>query len=57
MFPVLALTSGTSMTDAVSTVTGLVPTVLDMVMAHPVLATFFCAGVIGIAIGVVKKLK
>lgn len=54
---ILATTGGTSMSDAVSSLTNLVPTVLDMIMANSVLAAFFCAGIIGIVIGIVKKLK
>lgn len=54
---ILASASSTSMSDAVSSITSLVPAVLDMIMENPVLAAFFCAGIIGIVIGVVKKLK
>lgn len=45
------------MSDAVSSIMGLVPTVISAIMANEVLAVFFCAGVIGVVIGVVKNLK
>lgn len=54
---VATTTGGSTMSSAVSTVMDLVPTVISAIMANEVLAVFFCAGVIGIVIGVVKRLK
>lgn len=48
---------GTTMSTAVSTIMDLVPTVISAIMANEVLAVFFCAGVIGVVIGIVKRLK
>lgn len=54
---VLASSSADNMSSAITTVMNLVPTVINAIMNEPVLAVFFCAGVIGIVIGIVKRLK
>ena len=43
----------TSMTNMLT----MAGTVINTILANPVLAFFFCAGVAGVIIGVVKKLK
>ena len=45
------------MTDAVTSLMGVVSTVMTTITGNAVLMTFFCAGIIGIAIAVVKKLR
>lgn len=50
-------TGVTGMTDAISSIMEVATTVLTTITGNPALAVFFFAGVIGIAIGVVKKLK
>ena len=53
-----SVTSTTTVfSDAVKTVFDIVPTVLNTITGNPVLSTFFVIGIIGIAIGVVRKLK
>lgn len=50
--------SGTStMTTAVGSLMEVVSSVITTITGNPTLMVFFCAGVVGIAIGVVKKLK
>lgn len=49
--------STTSMSDALGNIFALVPQVLSVISSNAVMMTFFCAGVIGIAIGIVKKLR
>lgn len=56
MFMLLA-ESTTSMSDALGNIFTLVPQVLSVISSNAVMMTFFCAGVIGIAIGIVKKLR
>lgn len=46
-------TISTSMTNVLT----LAGTVLDTILAEPVLALFFCCGIVGTVIGVVRKLK
>ncbi len=53
----LSETTTTTMSDAISTLVGLVPNVMSMISANPVLMVFFCAPILGIAIGVLKRLK
>ena len=45
------------MTQAVESIMNVATTCLNTIVENPNLAVFFFAGVIGIAIGVVKKLK
>ena len=54
---VLAASASVSMTDAVTSLMGVVSTVMKTITGDAVLTTFFCAGIIGIAIAVVKKLR
>ena len=54
---VLATSASVSMTDAVTSLMGVVYTVMTTITGNAVLMTFFCAGIIGIAIAVVKKLR
>lgn len=53
----LAETSGNGMTTAVGSLMEVVSNVITTITGNPTLMVFFCAGVVGIAIGVVKKLK
>lgn len=45
------------MTDAVSSLMSVMSTVMTTITGNSILLTFFCAGIVGIAIGVVKKLR
>lgn len=53
----LAETSAGTMTTAVESLMGVVSTVMTTITGNTILLTFFCAGIVGIAIGVVKKLR
>lgn len=53
----LAETGGNTMTTAVTSLMGVVSTVMTTITGNETLMVFFCAGVVGIAIGVVRKLK
>lgn len=53
----LAEASTNTMTTAVTSLMDVVSTVLTTITGNPTLMVFFCAGVVGIAIGVVRKLK
>lgn len=53
----LAETSGNTMTTAVTSLMDVVSTVLTTITGNPTLMVFFSASVVGIAIGVVRKLK
>lgn len=53
----LAETSAGTMTTAVESLMGVVSTVMTTITGNNILLTFFCAGIVGIAIGVVKKLR
>lgn len=48
---------GTSMSSAVSDIFTIASQALTVVTGNPILLTFFCAGLVGIGIGVIKKLK
>lgn len=50
-------TNMTALTSAISTVLELAGTVLNTILANPVLALFFALGIVGLIIGVVSKLK
>lgn len=54
---VLASAGGGSLTSAVSSIMGVVSTVMDTITGNAILLTFFCAGIVGIAIGIVKRLR
>lgn len=49
--------SAVTMTDAVTNIMGVVSTVMTTISGNAVLMTFFCAGIVGIGIGIVKKLR
>lgn len=53
----LAETGANTMTTAVSSLMSVVSTVMTTITGNETLMVFFCAGVVGIAIGVVKKLR
>lgn len=53
----LAEASTVTMTTAVSSFMEVVSTVMTTITGNPTLMVFFCAGIVGIAIGVVKKLR
>lgn len=49
--------STVSMSTAVSSFMEVVSTVMTTITGNATLMVFFCAGIVGIAIGVVKKLR
>lgn len=49
--------SAVSMTEAVTSIMGVVSTVMTTITGHAVLMTFFCASIVGVAIGIVKRLR
>lgn len=53
----LAETSTNTMSTAVTSLMNVVSTVMGTITGNETLMVFFCAGVVGIAIGVVKKLR
>lgn len=53
----LAEASTVSMTEAVTSIMGVVSTVMTTIKGNAVLMTFFCASIVGVAIGIVKKLR
>lgn len=53
----LAETGANSMTTAVGSLMEVVSTVMTTITGNSILLAFFCAGIVGIAIGVVKKLR
>lgn len=53
----LAEASTVSMTTAVASFMDVVSTVMTTITGNATLMAFFCAGIVGIAIGVVKKLR
>lgn len=53
----LAEAGSNTMTTSVGSLMDVVSTVLTTITGNPTLMVFFCAGVVGIAIGVVRKLK
>lgn len=53
----LAEASTNTMTTAVASLMEVVSTVMTTITGNIILLTFFCAGIVGIAIGVVKKLR
>lgn len=57
MSMLLAEASTNTMTTAVTSLMDVVSTVLTTITGNATLMVFFCAGVVGIAIGVVRKLK
>lgn len=57
MSMLLAEASTNTMTTAVTSLMDVVSIVLTTITGNATLMVFFCAGVVGIAIGVVRKLK
>lgn len=57
MSMLLAEAGANSMTTAVGSLMDVVSTVMTTITGNVILLTFFCAGIVGIAIGVVKKLR
>lgn len=55
--PFLAAETSVSMSDALSGIFDIVPKCISVITGNAVMMTFFCAGVIGLAVGVIKKLK
>ncbi len=53
----LAEASTNTMTTAVGSLMDVVSIVMTTITGNSILLTFFCAGIVGIAIGVVKKLR
>lgn len=53
----LAEASTVTMTTAVGSFMEVVSTVMTTITGNATLMVFFCAGIVGIAIGVVKKLR
>lgn len=53
----LAEGSAGTITDAVTSIMGVVSTVITTVTNNPILLVFFASGVVGIAIGIVHRLK
>lgn len=53
----LAEAGGNTMTTAVTSLMDVVSKVMTTITGNETLMVFFCAGVVGIAIGVVKKLR
>lgn len=54
----LAAEAGTgTITDAVTSIMGVVSTVITTVTNNPILLVYFASGVVGIAIGIVRHLK
>lgn len=53
----LAETGANTMTTAVTSLMSVVSTVMTTIAGNETLMVFFCAGIVGIAIGVVKKLR
>ncbi len=57
MSMLLAETGANTMTSAVGSLMEVVSTVMTTITGNSILLTFFCAGIVGIAIGVVKNLR
>lgn len=53
----LAEASTVTMTTAVTSFMDVVSTVMTTITGNATLMAFFCAGIVGIAIGVVKQLR
>ena len=49
--------SAVSMTEAVTSIMGVVSTVMTTITGNAVLMTFFCASIVGVAIGIFKRLR
>ena len=49
--------SAVSMTEAVTSIMGVVSTVMTTITGNAVLMTFFCSSIVGVAIGIVRRLR
>lgn len=54
---VLAEASTVSMTEAVTSIMGVVSTVMTTISANAILMTFFCSSIVGVGIGICRKLR
>ena len=54
---ILGEASAVTMTDAVTSIMGVVSTVMTTITGNAVLMTFFCSSIVGVAIGIVRKLR
>lgn len=55
--PVLLAEAGTSVSSAVSEVVSLASSAISIITGNPVLMIMFCAGLVGVGFGVVRKAK
>ena len=46
-----------TMTSAITEIMSVVTTVMSTITGNAILLTFFCASIVGIAIGIVKRLR
>lgn len=53
----LAEVTSATLTSAVSDIMSVVSTVMSTITSNAILLTFFCASIVGVAIGIVKKLR
>ena len=53
----MAVEAAGGITEAVTSIMGVVSTVITTVTSNPILLVFFASGVVGIAIGIVHRLK
>lgn len=53
----VAALEGATMTSAVADIMSVVSTVMTTITGNAILLTFFCASIVGVAIGIVKKLR
>lgn len=52
-----AVTGVEAITTAVTNILNIATTMLDTITGNPILMLFFCVPIIGIAVGVVRKLR
>ena len=48
--------TGVTLTSAVTSIMGIVTTLMNSITSNAILMAFMCAGLIGVAIAVIKKL-
>lgn len=53
----VAALEGATMSSAVTDIMSVVSTVMTTITGNAILLTFFCASIVGVAIGIVKKLR
>lgn len=49
--------SAATMTSAVTSIMGVVSTVMTTIIGNEILLTFFCSSIVGVGIGIVKRLR